>query len=53
MTEISDTKTILIALMKELGLEPGVPCSLYKIGPPLVGQTPRHARRRTGRSSGV
>ena len=38
MSEPIDTKSALIALLKELGLEPGVPISLYKIGPPLVAQ---------------
>ncbi len=36
MTDETEAKSALIALLKELGLEPGVPCSLYKIGPPMV-----------------
>ncbi len=38
MTDRIDTKSALMALFKELGLEPGVPISLYGIGPPLVAQ---------------
>ena len=38
MTDRIDTKSAVMALFKELGLEPGVPISLYDIGPPLVAQ---------------
>lgn len=38
MAEDDDTRAALLALLKQLGLEPGVPLSLYEVGPPLVGQ---------------
>ena len=38
MSEPTDAREALLALLKELGLEPGVPLSLYEIGPPLIGQ---------------
>jgi DNA-binding GntR family transcriptional regulator len=38
MDEGDSTRAKLIELIKELRLEPGVPLSLYEIGPPLVGQ---------------
>ncbi|MBO9122811.1 MULTISPECIES: hypothetical protein [unclassified Rhizobium] len=38
MSEPIDAREALLALLKERGLEPGVPLSLYEVGPPLVGQ---------------
>jgi hypothetical protein len=38
MPATDNTATKLIDLLQQLGVEPGIPISLYKIGPPMIDQ---------------